>query len=280
MARRVALINMKGGVGKTTLTVQLAYWFTERRHKRVLVVDLDPQFNATQYLLGPHQAKTLFDSNAPTIWHVFEAGDPRPQGTLAIDKPTDALVPIIKKQSWTGSLHLLPSQLELAYSLMEPKGKERRLAKFLDKIDSEFDLILLDCAPTLSILTLAAYHAAEKIIVPVKPEYLSTIGLSLLVKSFTESTKGLSRKPVLAGIVYTATEDYAPEEIIAKREVESLAKENQWRVFKEAMPFSRSFSKGPRLLTPIHRTPYARGRMKDRFSELCREFSSAVELER
>jgi chromosome partitioning protein len=74
MAKKVALINMKGGVGKSTLVVQLAWQFAAYGNwlKRVLVIDLDPQFNASQYLLGANRYETLLNSGHPSVWDIFE----------------------------------------------------------------------------------------------------------------------------------------------------------------------------------------------------------------
>ena len=82
MAKKVSIINMKGGVGKSTLTVNLAWHFTAYKHwaKNVLVVDLDPQFNATQYLLGVNKYKAILDQGKPTIWDILEQNTHTPTG--------------------------------------------------------------------------------------------------------------------------------------------------------------------------------------------------------
>ena len=89
MATKISLINMKGGVGKSTLAVNLAWHFAAYEHwtKRVLLVDLDPQFNATQYLLGVSDYKKILESEKPTIWDVFE------QGTRNARRPVHAFRP-------------------------------------------------------------------------------------------------------------------------------------------------------------------------------------------
>ena len=90
--------------------------------------------------------------------------------------------------------------------MQNPALKERLLAKFLSTVESEYDLVLLDCAPTESILTTAAYLCSDFILVPVKPEYLSSIGLPLLIRSTEEFSRRYDDHPLhLAGIVFNAT---------------------------------------------------------------------------
>ena len=89
MTKTVSLINMKGGVGKSTIAVNLAWTFAGNRKwlKRVLVIDLDPQFNASQYLLGVQKYENLIANNKPTIWDVFEQGAQTPAGVTHISIP-------------------------------------------------------------------------------------------------------------------------------------------------------------------------------------------------
>jgi chromosome partitioning protein len=188
VAKKVALINMKGGVGKTTVTANLAWEFagTTTWRKKVLVVDLDPQFNASQYLLGVSKYQQILNRHSPTTWNLFEQlthtpGAPAP-------KPIDPLKVATNVVTYVGGgkIDLIPSQLELSYSLKNPGQKEHLLEKLLAKMEPDYDLMLLDCAPTESILTTSAYLASDYILVPVRPEYLSAIVISLLVRSMSE----------------------------------------------------------------------------------------------
>src|SRR5437870_1187462 len=118
----VSLINMKGGVGKSTLTVNLAWHFAKRRN-RVLVVDLDPQFNASQYMLGVSEYETLLREECPTIKEVFERSiDPSSDGGLVMS-PTEP-IRRVARYGGSGQLDLIPSRLELAFLLRNPRGKE------------------------------------------------------------------------------------------------------------------------------------------------------------
>ena len=280
MATKMSLINMKGGVGKSTLTVNLAWHFAAYRtwKKKVLVVDLDPQFNASQYLLGVERYKKFLDSGKPTVWDVLEQGTRTPTGRVAISSPLDPIV-----QAWElgsgGRIDLLPSRLEVAFSLKSPAGKEAHLPHLISSIESRYDLILLDCAPTESMLTTAAYLSSDWILVPVKPEYLSTIGLPLLVNSMHDyASDHPGHQLKLAGIVFNGTSSYSPEEMLAKQEVKAVAQANNWHVFNHEVEFSRSYPKGAREGKPIFRTSYSRWRKIHNFERFAVEVAAQVQL--
>ena len=280
MATKISLINMKGGVGKSTLAVNLAWHFAAYSawQKRVLVIDLDPQFNASQYILGVERYKSFLDSGTPTIWNVFEQGTRTPTGRVAISNPRE---PITTARAYRGGgrMDLLPSQLELAFSLKNPVGKEMRLPSLVESIEGDYDLILIDCAPTESMLTTAAYLSSDWILVPVKPEHLSTIGLPLLASSMREyATDHQDRKLQLAGIVFNATADYSPEEMLAKREVREVAVAEDWYVFKREVEFSRSYPKGAREGRPIFGTSHSRWTKKQNFELFAIEVAERVGL--
>lgn len=280
MAIKVSLINMKGGVGKSTLTVNLAWHFAIYGdwNKKVLVVDLDPQFNASQYLLGVKEYRRILDSGQPTIWDVFEQGTRTPSGRATLADPHDTIHEYSQFYHG-GQINLIPSRLELAFSLKNPRNKEQFLSRLVREIENEYDLILIDCAPTESVLTDAAYLSSDWLLVPVKPEYLSTIGLPLLVNSMQDFEDEYEEKRLeLAGVVFNAASDYLPEERLAKSTVRKIAKENDWYVFKQEVEFSRSYPKGAREGQPIFRTSYSRwGKVKN-FELFAEEFAKRVGL--
>ena len=280
MAVTVSLINMKGGVGKSTLTVNLAWHFSRRDEggKKVLVVDLDPQFNASQYLLGSKEYEDMLKSKKPTIWNIFEQGTKTPSGTASKTDPRSVIHRHIRFRSG-GCIDLIPSQLELAFSLKNPGQKERHLFRLLEKIGSDYDLVLIDCAPTESVLTTAAYLSSEWLLVPVKPEYLSTIGLPLLVNSMEDfKEENESSNLQLAGVVFNAASNYLPEERLAKDTVRAIAKKQAWHVFKNEIEFSRSYPKGAREGKPISRTSYSRGQKVQNFRKFAEELAGRIGL--
>lgn len=280
MAKKVSLINMKGGVGKSTLTVNLAWHFAAYTNwrKRVLVVDLDPQFNASQYLVGVSQYEKILQDGKPTVWEIFEQNTRTPSGTSPISDPHDPIYSVAKMYNGA-KIDLIPSRLELSFSLKNPGQKERQLSKIIAKIEEGYDLILIDCAPTESILTTAAYLSSDYLLVPIKPEYLSSIGLPLLVNSMRDfKSEYEEHKLQLAGVVFNATSDYSPEEMLAKAKVREVAAKNKWHVFEAEVPYSRSYPKGAREGQPIFRTSYSRGHQVARFNDFAKEFADRISL--
>ena len=134
MAKKISLINMKGGVGKSTLTVNLAWHFAVDPiwGKRVLVVDLDPQFNASQYLIGVSQYEKILQEGKPTVWDIFEQNSRTPGSKTLISDPHDPIYSVTKMHNGA-KIDLIPSCLELSYSLKNPGQKERQLSKIITK---------------------------------------------------------------------------------------------------------------------------------------------------
>jgi chromosome partitioning protein len=180
----------------------------------------------------------------------------------------------------TGRMDAILSRLELAFSLKTPyQEKERELSRALADLEDTYDLILVDCAPTESILTTAAYLSCDFLLVPVKPEYLSAIGLPLLARSMREFQDAYpNRNLQLAGVVFNATMEYSPEEMLAKGEVRQIAARNGWHVFDNEVSYSRSYAKGARLGESIYGTPHARRQQKHRFSAFAQEFAQRIGL--
>ena len=282
VAVKVALTNMKGGVGKSTLAVNLA-WGVASQHgvvRRVLVVDIDPQFNASQYLLGARRYEaSVVDSDAPTIWDIFEQNT-RVPGRPRAKVDTNAAVRKIIDYQDGSCVHLIPSRLELAFSLKHPGHKDALLARAVSEIEPDYDLILFDCPPTESILTNAAYLASDQLLIPVKPEYLSSIGLGLLATSIAEFRREQpASKLKVTGIVFNhLNPDTSGETRASKDQVRALAARRRWRVFDAEVPYSRSFPKGAREGQPLFRTSYSRYTMAARVREFVSEFCRAVGL--
>ena len=257
MTISVSLINMKGGVGKTTLAAQLAQ-ATARRGLRTLAVDLDPQGNLSQALLSPERYARHLREKRPTVIQIFDQYIPPTAGSSS-PLQVDISAIIVREAGFRGwrpgvprtharaNLHLIVRQLELAHILEDPpRGTERRLAEVLAKVSDHYDLILIDCAPTESILTKAAYHASRYVLVPVKPEYLATIGLPLLARSVqTFKDKNAHHSLDICGVVFNNSGSYSlgPEERRSIREVMSEAEARGWPVFEAQLQKSKSYPK-------------------------------------
>lgn len=283
MAHKVALINMKGGVGKSTLTANLAWEIaTAPWDKKVLVIDLDPQFNCSQYLLGVGRMENIIANEIPTVWDVFEqlTNVPgRPSGPL---DPSSAIVRVFPpptRRRDAGVIDLMPARLELSQTLRNPTGKEQLLKNAVDELESGYDLVVIDCAPTDSILTTAAYLVADWILVPVRPEFLSTIGLPLLEQSLNEfRVRYPTSALTVLGLVFNAMSNYSPEETTSRDEVRQVARRSGWRVFDARVVYSRSFPKSAREGQPIFNTSYTRTTTKNNFHYFAREFARRIGL--
>jgi chromosome partitioning protein len=279
LPKKIAVINMKGGVGKSTVCVNLAWHYSAMRRwlKKVLLIDLDPQFNASQYILGVRRYQKEIYNTRPTVWDIFEQATRAPGLRSSGRKLTDAVFRAVEFVS--GSyIDLIPSQLELSYSLKNPSQKEHLLANFVHEIEGNYDLVLIDCAPTESILTTAAYLCADQMLIPVKPEFLSTIGLPLIRESMAEFTKLYRKNIKVSGVCFNNSSDYAPEAITSKAEVKGVCSGFGWHVFPEEIPFSRSFPKGAREGAPIFKTSYAHTSVSGQVARFCDAFAKVIGL--
>jgi chromosome partitioning protein len=261
MATVVSLINMKGGVGKTTLATQLAHSADKDRY-RILVVDLDPQSNLSQSLMGPRKYVEHLSKGLPTVAQIFDdyVGTSRDSSA---PRPIDLNEVIVKNAGyWSNSnLDLIPSRLELSRTLKNPTGKERRLAKALARVHDRYDLIIIDCAPTESIITDAAYFASRYVIVPIKPEFMATIGLPLLANSLKAfQIENDDHEIEIAGLVFNHSSSYStgPEGQQSIKEVREEALRHGWNVFENQVKYSASYAKAAREGAPLAHTSYAR----------------------
>ena len=283
MAKVISMINMKGGVGKSTLTFNLAWCSAWQKNLKVLAVDLDPQSNLSQYFLGAKKYLKLLNSGANSVVEIFEqfSSPTAATGAPTLVEPEEI---IHKLHEWNdGSLiHLVPSRLELAWTLKNPTEKAQLLPQFLSNIQERYDLILIDCAPTESILTLAAYRSSRFVFVPVRPEFLATIGLPLLARSLEEFKLMHQNQDIeMGGIIFNGKRRSGtpPEQEKSITDVTKLAKKNNWPVLNNVAHHSDSYASGSRESTPIFRTSYARDYVKGEFYMVAEEFIQRIGLE-
>jgi len=221
--------------------------------------------------------KDVIQKNKPTIWDIFEQATRAPGLKSSGRSINDSVLPVVRYDDGA-LLDIIPSQLELSFTLKNPSQKEHLLANFLDTVEDRYDLILVDCAPTESVLTTASYLATDHVLIPVKPEFLSTIGLPLIRQSLTEFQKLFRKKLSVAGVCFNMTTGYSPEEETSKDEVRNLVSGYKWHVFEEEVPYSRSFPKGAREGSPIFRTSYAHTKVANKVEVFCDAFAKEIKL--
>ncbi|HEV2495262.1 MAG TPA: ParA family protein [Terriglobia bacterium] len=217
----ISFMNMKGGVGKTTLTVNVAYALARLHAKKVLVVDGDPQFNATQYLMKEDDYLAhMGDVRKGTLMDIFVPRRPGPVRTVSgsarsVDKKKMALAActftIYNGGEHRGRLDLIPSTLNMIDIETSRRGTENMLNLYLRERATGYDYVLIDCPPTISVFTQAAILASQKYLVPVKPDPLSVIGLPLLEQWLGEYLyqNGLTVEPI--GLVFTLVRGATPK---------------------------------------------------------------------
>lgn len=253
-ATTISLINLKGGVGKTTLAVNLA-WELCRRYD-VLLVDLDPQFNATQYIMG-YDEFLAHKNKAGTIANVLIDPD-RPRMPLKNRGKRTKNVSDYFVQSRRGnrSLFLLPSELALSHVVKNPQGIEYKLDKALKPVRKQFDYILIDCAPTNSVLTATALMASDFLLVPMRPDRFSVLGYGQILevlKDFREDYPDFHKVKDL-GVVFTQVTGNSRIETQCMTEITQQAS----YVFDANLPYSRTFPRSINERSPVALTKFAR----------------------
>jgi chromosome partitioning protein len=183
-AKILAIANQKGGVGKTTTAINLATALAAC-DKRLLILDIDPQGNATTGLGVPPE------SIGTTSYDVLVEGAPLAGAIVATEVPQLWIVP--------GSVDLAGAELELASAL----AREFRLRNALAAVAAMYDFILIDCPPSLNLLTVNALTAAQGVLVPLQCEYYALEGLSQLLKTIDLVKKNLNSALEIEGVILT-----------------------------------------------------------------------------
>lgn len=249
MTKVVSIVNQKGGVGKTTTSVNLSACLAELNY-RVLVVDIDPQGNTTSGL--------GFDINedTKTVYSV-----------LSGDEPVEAVY-----KTKFGSLYVCPSDIQLAGSeieLVEEEKREYKLREALEKIKYQYDYVIIDCPPSLNLLTLNALIASDSVLVPVQCEYYALEGLSRLMQTVKTVKSRFNPKIELDGVLLTMFDSRTNLSIMVADEVKKFFPK---KVYKTVIPRNVRLSEAPSYGEPIIAyDKYSKG--AESYMELAKEFS-------
>ncbi|MDW1898657.1 ParA family protein [Vibrio sp. Vb1337] len=222
----VSLINMKGGVAKTTVAVNLADCLARRHDKRVLLIDVDPQFNATQCLMAPDQYVEHVTSSKDTIVNIFDRNHRATASTVGASQVTQAKSLDEIEVVATSHFDLLPGSLELYRLEMAPgEGRENRLKAFLATISDQYDYVVIDTPPTPSVWMTSALIASQYYLIPVKADPISLTGIDLLKSIINEKKENFALQLDCAGLVLTLAEE---KTVVYKRAVANLQKDAFW----------------------------------------------------
>ena len=247
VAVAISVINMKGGVGKTTIATLLCKRFA--RSLNVLAIDLDPQANMSQALMGEQGYRRFLDDRSPSIVEVFNGF--QPPGIAPSPTRLEASdVARSVRHNRREKLRIIPSRFDFSDKLRTAsKADEQALARFIVDDFDDIDIVFIDCAPTESVLTCAAYHASRYVLVPVRPEYFATIGFPLLQRSLEDFRRSNPTHDIdVLGVAinngfYHGGNDGGPEKQRAMADIRREAAKHEWRIFHNEILFSRGFPK-------------------------------------
>ena len=230
MCRIIAIANQKGGVGKTTTAINLSSCLAEKG-KKVLVIDMDPQGNTTSGL--------GVDKNAleNTIYEMIIG---------------ECLLEECLLENVFNNLSLIPSNVNLSgaeIELMDIEGKEYIVRGQVNTIRDNYDFVIIDCPPSLSMLTVNAMTTADSVIVPIQCEYYALEGLSQLIHTITLVKKRLNPNLDMEGVVFTM---YDARTNLSLQVVENVKNNLHQNIYKTIIPRNIRLAEAPSHGMPIN----------------------------
>ena len=225
----IAFANQKGGVGKTTTAINLGAYIADKG-KRVLLIDFDPQGNLSSGIGADKRKENMYD---------VLIGKKRVE-----DAVQDTVIP---------GLQVIPSTINLTgatIELIDEKDREYFLKKCLNRLDSAWDYLFIDCPPSLGLLTLNGLTAADYVIVPLQCEYFALEGLSLLLQTIKKVKDNFNPDLKTAGILFTM---YDSRTRLANDVIQEVTSYFKDKVFKTVIPRNVRLSEAPSHGLPISR---------------------------
>ncbi len=229
LGKIIAIANQKGGVGKTTTSVNLSACLADKGYN-VLLIDIDPQGNSTSGL-GIHK-KSLKKS----IYEVMINGEPIEKSII---------------QTEFKNLYVCPSNIDLAgaeIELVEIESREYCLKSAVGSVIDEYDFIIIDCPPSLGLLTINAFTCTDSILVPIQCEYYALEGLSQLTNTIKKVKKHLNKELDIEGVLLTM---FDARTNLAIQVVDEVKKYFPKKVFTTIIPRNVRLSEAPSFGQPI-----------------------------
>lgn len=230
MGRTIAIANQKGGVGKTTTAINLAACLAEKGNN-VLVIDIDPQGNTTSGL-GINKKKLK-----ETVYDMM-------LGECTLEE--------CKTKSCMKNLYVLPSDVDLAGAEIELIGVDNRefiLKHLIDPVRDQYDFIIIDCPPSLNMLTVNAMTTANTVLVPIQCEYYALEGLSQLMHTIDLVQKRLNPDLEMEGVVFTM---FDARTNLSLQVVENVKKNLHQNIYKTIIPRNVRLAEAPSHGLPIN----------------------------
>ncbi len=230
MSRVIAISNQKGGVGKTTTAINLSACLAEKG-KKVLTIDMDPQGNATTGL-GVDKENAEHSSYEVLL------------GQVDIEEAIE--------QSVCDGVYVIPSERSLAgaeIELIDINDREFVLRNQVNKIRKDYDFIIIDCPPSLNILTVNAMTTADTVLVPIQCEYYALEGLSELLYTIDLVKERLNEKLEIEGVVFTM---YDARTCLSLQVVENVKENLQQNIYKTIIPRNIRLAEAPSYGKPIN----------------------------
>lgn len=231
MGRTIAIANQKGGVGKTTTAINLSACLAEKG-KKVLAVDMDPQGNMTSGL-GVDK-----DSVENTIYNLI----------IGESKMEEVLIKDVLE-----NLDIIPTNIDLSgaeIELLDVEEKEHIVRNEIDKIKDNYDFIIIDCPPSLSMLTINAMTTADSVLVPIQCEYYALEGLSQLIHTVELVRDRLNPKLTIEGVVFTM---YDARTNLSLQVVENVKDNLEQTIYKTIIPRNIRLAEAPSYGIPINK---------------------------
>ena len=256
MGKVISVANQKGGVGKTTTTINLSTLLA-KKGKKVLLIDADPQGNATS---GVGAEKEVELSTYDVL-----------VGETQIDETLE--------KTMIDGLKVCPSNINLAgaeVELVSMMSREQRLKEKIDEMQEQFDYILIDCPPSLGLITLNAFTASDSVLIPVQCEYYALEGLGQLINTINLVKKHLNKRIEVEGALLTM---YDARTNLSNQVVKEVKKYFNDKVYKTVIPRNVRLSESPSYGMPI--TEYdPRSKGARSYEKFTREFLKINESER